>query len=199
MLDPAILPLIAGVNDMINRTDALKLMQEWTLNESLRKHMLCVETALRAYAEKFHEDPELWGITGLLHDFDYERYPEPPDHPLKGNAVLKELGYPEMMTTAILGHASYTNVPRETMLAKTLFACDELCGFIVACSLVKPDKKVASVEVTSVRKKMKDKGFARNVSRDDIINGAAEMGVDLDEHIAFVIAALRANAPSLGL
>jgi putative nucleotidyltransferase with HDIG domain len=183
----------------MNRTDALQVMHEWTLNESLRKHMLCVETAMRAYAVKYGKDEELWGITGLLHDFDYERYPEPPDHPLKGNEILRELGYPEEMRTAILGHASYTNVPRESLLAKTLFACDELCGFIVACSLVKPDKKVASVEVSSVRKKMKDKGFARNVSRDDIVNGAAELGIELDEHIGFVIGALRSNAEHLGL
>lgn len=183
----------------MNRTDALSLMNEWTAGESLRKHMLCVETALRAYAAKFGEDEELWGMTGLLHDFDYERYPDPPDHPLKGNKVLIDRGYPDEMLTAILGHASYTNVPRESLLAKTLFACDELCGFIVACSLVKPDKKVASVEVTSVKKKMKDKAFARNVSRDDIINGAKEMGIELDDHIAFVINALRSNADKLGL
>jgi predicted hydrolase (HD superfamily) len=183
----------------MNRTEALSLMLEWNSSESLRKHMLCVETALRAYAVSFGEDEELWGITGLLHDFDYERFPEPPDHPLKGNAVLKQLGYPEIMLNAILGHASYTNVPRETRLAKTLFACDELCGFIVACSLVKPDKKVASVEVSSVKKKMKDKAFARNVSREDIMNGAQEMQVDLDGHIAFVLSALKANADNLGL
>jgi len=174
-------------------------MYEWTLNESLRKHMLCVETALRAYAKKFNEDEELWEITGLLHDFDYEKFPNPPDHPLKGSAILKELGYPDEMRIAILGHASYTNTPRESRLAKVLFACDELCGFIVACSLVKPDKKVASVEVSSVKKKLKDKGFARNVSREDIINGANELGVNLDDHIQFVIDALKANTNNLGL
>ncbi|MFA5833053.1 MAG: HD domain-containing protein [Bacteroidota bacterium] len=184
---------------VFNRIDALLLMQEYTLNESLCKHMLCVETALRSYANKFNQDEELWGITGLLHDFDYERYPNPPDHPLKGSEILKNLGYPEDMRIAILGHASYTNVPRESILAKTLFACDELCGFIVACSLVKPDKKVASVEVSSVKKKLKDKGFARNVSRDDIINGAAELGVILDDHIQFVLDSLKANAAQLGL
>ena len=183
----------------MNRNDALTLMYEWTLNESLRKHMLCVETALRAYAKKFNEDEELWEITGLLHDFDYEKFPNPPDHPLKGSAILKELGYPDEMRIAILGHASYTNTPRESRLAKVLFACDELCGFIVACSLVKPDKKVASVEVSSVKKKLKDKGFARNVSREDIINGANELGVNLDDHIQFVIDALKANANNLGL
>jgi predicted hydrolase (HD superfamily) len=183
----------------MNRNEAYQLMTEWTHSESLRKHMLCVETAMRSYAQKYHEDEELWGITGLLHDFDYERYPDAPDHPLKGSAILLEKGYPEILRTAILGHAEYTNVPRESMLAKTLFACDELCGFIVACTLVKPDKKVASVEVSTVKKKMKDKGFARNVSREDIINGAAEIGVTLDEHVQFVIDSLRNNAESLGL
>ncbi len=183
----------------MDRNAAVTLMTEWTMNESLRKHMYCVETALRAYAVKYGEDEELWGITGLLHDFDYERFPEPPDHPLKGSEVLRSLGYPENLRTAILGHASYTNVPRETMLAKTLFACDELCGFIVACTLVKPDKKVSSVEVSTVRKKMKDKGFARNVSREDIISGAEEINTPLDEHIQFVIDALRRNSEQLGL
>ncbi len=183
----------------MNRNDALVLLQEWTKSESLRKHMLCVETALRAYANKLGQAEELWGVTGLLHDFDYERYPDAPDHPLKGNEVLKEKGYSEEMRTAILGHASYTNVARESLLAKALFACDELCGFIVACSLVKPDKKVSSVEVSSVKKKLKDKGFARNVSRDDIINGATEFGVNLDEHIPFVLDSLKNNAENLGL
>lgn len=184
---------------MKTRTEALQLMEEWTSNISLRKHMLCVETAMRAYAVKFSADEEQWGIAGLLHDFDYERYPEPPDHPLKGNEVLAAMGYDEEIRTAILGHADYTNVPRVSLMAKTLFACDELCGFIVACSLVKPDKKVASVEVWTVRKKMKDKGFARNVSRDDIINGAQQLGEDLDAHISFVIEALKRNADELGL
>ena len=183
----------------MNRSEAYQLMMEWTQSESLRKHMLCVETAMRSYARKYQEDEELWGITGLLHDFDYERYPDAPDHPLKGSEILREKGYPEILRTAILGHAEYTNVPRETLLAKTLFACDELCGFIVACSLVKPDKKVASVEVSTVKKKMKDKGFARNVSRDDIVNGAVELSVTLDDHIQFVIDSLRKNAENLGL
>ncbi len=161
--------------------------------------MLCVETAMRAYADKYSEDKELWGITGLLHDFDYERYPNPPDHPLKGNEVLKEKGYPEEMRNAILGHAEYTNVPRTTLLAKTLFAVDELCGFLVACSLVKPDKKIASVEVSSVKKKLKDKAFARGVNRDDILKGSEELGVNLDNHILFVLDALKQNASALGL
>lgn len=183
----------------MNRTDAISLMFEWTKNESLRKHMLCVETAMRSYAKKFNEDEELWGITGLLHDFDYEKYPNPPDHPIKGSEILKELKYPEEMRIAILGHASYTDTPRESLLSKTLFACDELCGFIVACSLVKPDKKVVSIEVSSVKKKLKDKGFARNVSREDINNGAIELGVNLDDHIQFVIGSLKANADNLGM
>ncbi len=183
----------------MNRNEALALMIEWTHNESLRKHMLCVEMAMRSYAKKFGQDEELWGITGLLHDFDYEKYPNPPDHPLKGSEILKSLGYPEEMLIAILGHASYTNTPRESLLAKTLFACDELCGFIVACSLVKPDKKVASVEVSSVKKKLKDKGFARNVSRDDITNSVSELDINLDEHIQFVIDSLKTNAANLGL
>lgn len=184
---------------ILNRDSALTLMQEYTKSESLRKHMLCVETAMRAYAKKFNQDEELWGITGLLHDFDYEKYPNPPDHPLKGSEILKELGYPDELRIAILGHASYTNVARESLLAKTLFACDELCGFLVACSLVKPDKKIASVEVSSVKKKLKDKGFARNVSREDILVGSSELGIEMDEHFQFVIHAMKENAEQLGL
>jgi predicted hydrolase (HD superfamily) len=184
---------------VLNRNTALSLMQEYTQSESLRKHMLCVETAMRSYAKKFNQDEELWGITGLLHDFEYEKYPNPPDHPLKGSEILKDLGYPDEMRIAILGHASYTNVARESLLAKTLFACDELCGFLVACSLVKPDKKIASVEVSSVKKKLKDKGFARNVSREDILNGCSELGIEIDEHFCFVIKAMSENAEQLGL
>ncbi len=199
MQHQTVLSLITCVKKRMNRNEAYQLMTEWTTSESLRKHMLCIETAMLAYARKYHEDETLWGITGLLHDFDYERYPDAPDHPMKGSEVLREKGYPEILITAILGHADYTNTPRETLLAKTLFACDELSGFIVACSLVKPDKKVSSVEVSTVRKKMKDKGFARNVSREDIINGAAEIGIPLDEHIQFVIDALRSDADRLGL
>lgn len=183
----------------MDRTSALELMHEWTQNESLRKHMLCVETAMRAYAKKFSLDEESWGIAGLLHDFDYEKFQAIPDHPLKGSEVLKEKGYSEEVRIAIIGHASLPEFPRESMMAKALFACDELCGFIVACSLVKPDKKVASVEVSSVKKKLKDKAFARNVSRDDITNGAAELGVNIDEHIQFVLDAMKANAANLGL
>jgi len=174
-------------------------MQQYTASESLRKHMFCVEAAMVAYAKKYNADPVLWGITGLLHDFDYEKYPNPPDHPLKGNEILRELGYPEELRTAILGHAEYTNVPRETLLAKALFACDELCGFLVACSLVKPDKKIAQVELHSVKKKIKDKAFARNVSREDITKGALELGVLLDDHIEFVLESLKLRSRELGL
>lgn len=183
----------------MNRESALALMHEYTQSESLRKHMLCVETAMRAYAKKYGEDEEVWGIAGLLHDFDYEKFQTIPDHPAKGSEILKEKGYAEEIRTAILGHAGLPEYPRTTSMAKALFACDELCGFLVACSLVKPDKKIASVEVSSVKKKLKDKAFARNVSRDDIINGAAELGVNLEEHIQFVIDAMKSNSDALGL
>ncbi len=182
----------------MTRTDALNLLQEYTKSEALLKHMYAVEAAMRAYARKFGEDEETWGIVGLLHDFDYEKYPNAPDHPLKGSEVLKEKGYPEEVRTAILGHATYTGVPRETQMAKTLYACDELCGFIVACSLIRPNK-ISDLEVSSVKKKLKDKGFARNVSREDIMQGTAELGVPLDEHIRFVIDAMKGIAPELGL
>jgi len=182
----------------MNRTDVLNLLKEYTKSDALLKHMYAVESAMRAYAKKYNEDVEKWGIVGLLHDFDYEMYPNPPDHPLKGSEILKEHGYPDDMRTAILGHASYTGVPRETPMAKTLFACDELCGFIMACSVVRPNK-IADLEVSSVKKKLKDKAFARNVNRDDIINGCAELGVPLDEHIRFVIDAMQTISPELGL
>lgn len=184
---------------MPTRDEALALLFECTKSDSLRKHAFAVDIALRAYARKFNQDEVEWGITGLLHDFDYEMYPTMPDHPLKGSEILKEKGYPEPMRTAILGHASYTNVPRETLLAKALFACDELSGFLTACALVKPNRKIAEVEVSSVKKKMKDKAFARAVRREDIIAGAEELGVPLDEHIQFVIDALKAEADTLGL
>ncbi|MGE5313374.1 MAG: HD domain-containing protein [Acidobacteriota bacterium] len=183
----------------MNREEALALLFEYTQSDSLRKHAFAVDIALRAYARKFNQDELEWGITGLLHDFDYEMYPTMPDHPLKGSEILKEKGYPEHIRTAILGHASYTNVPRETLLAKTLFACDELSGFLTACALVKPNRKIAEVEVSSVKKKMKDKAFARAVRREDIVAGAEELGVPLDEHIQFVIDALKGEADTLGL
>jgi putative nucleotidyltransferase with HDIG domain len=184
---------------MINRESAWNLLCEYTQSDSLRKHMLAVEACMRAYARKFGEDEEKWGITGLLHDFDYEKYPTPQEHPFVGNKILEERGYSEEMRRAILSHAEYSGVKRESRMEKTLFACDELAGFITATALVKPGKSLAEVEAKSVRKKMKDKAFARSVNRDDIMNGAVEMGVDLEEHIAFCIEAMKTIAPELGL
>ncbi|HLZ00218.1 MAG TPA: HDIG domain-containing protein [Candidatus Angelobacter sp.] len=184
---------------MINRASAWGLLCEYTQSESLRKHMLAVEACMRAYARKFGEDEEKWGLTGLLHDFDYEKYPTPQEHPFVGNKILEERGYPEEMRRAILSHADYSGVPRESRMEKTLFACDELAGFITATALVKPSKSLAEVDAKSIRKKMKDKAFARSVNRDDITSGAAEMGVDLDQHIAFCIEAMKAIANELGL
>jgi putative nucleotidyltransferase with HDIG domain len=179
-------------------------MHEFTVSESLRKHMLAVEGAMRAYARKFGEDEELWGTAGLIHDFDYERFPNnahspTEEHPAEGVRVLKSKGYPDAILQAILGHAHYTNTPRESLMAKTLFAVDELTGLITATALVRPSKSVHEVEARSVRKKMKDKAFARGVSRDDVINGATELGIDLDEHITFVIEAMQARSADLGL
>jgi putative nucleotidyltransferase with HDIG domain len=182
----------------MNRDDALELLKRHTKSDALLKHMYAVEAAMRAYARKFGEDELAWGITGLLHDFDYEMYPSAPDHPLKGSEILKEAGYPDAVREAILGHAPYTGVPRLTRMAKALYACDELCGFITACALVRPNR-IADLEASSVRKKLKDKGFARNVGREDIAAGTAELGVDLNEHIAFVIAAMKGISGDLGL
>lgn len=187
-----------------SREQALAIMQEYTASDSLRKHMLSVEAAMRAYAEKFGEDADRWGITGLVHDFDYEKFPNEShsateEHPAEGVRILRSHGFPEDILEAILGHATYSGVPRESKMAKTLFAVDELTGLITATALVRPSKSVMEVEAKSVRKKMKDKAFARGVSRDDVINGAADLGVDLDEHIAFVIQAMQGVAPSLGL
>ena len=184
---------------MMDRESAWKLLCEYTQSESLRKHMLAVEACMRAYAHKHGEDEEKWGITGLLHDFDYEKYPTPQEHPFAGNKVLEERGYPEEVRRAIMSHADYTGVKRESSMEKTLFACDELAGFITATALVKPGKSLAEVDARSIRKKMKDKAFARSVSRDDIINGATEMGVDLDQHITFCIEAMKKIAKELGL
>jgi putative nucleotidyltransferase with HDIG domain len=186
------------------RAEALALMHDFTASDSLRKHMLSVEAAMRAYAIKFGEDEERWGLAGLLHDFDYEKYPNashsPTDeHPAEGVRVLRSKGYPEDILQAILGHAHYSGVARETRMAKTLFAVDELTGLITATALVKPTKNIHEVEVRSVRKKMKDKAFARGVSREDVVNGATELGVDLDEHIAFVLAAMQTRSAELGL
>ena len=188
----------------MNRDEALALMQEHTQSASLRQHMLAVEAAMRAYAAKFGEDPEPWGIVGLLHDYDYEKYPNaehsPTEgHPAWGVAQLRARGVPEPLCRAILGHATYSGVPRDSQMAKTLFAVDELCGFLVACALVRPSKSFADLEVSSVKKKLKDKAFARGVNRDEVRQGAEELGVPLDDHIAFCIQALRPVEPSLGL
>lgn len=187
-----------------SRDEALSLMHEYTKSDSLRKHMLSVEAAMRAYAEKNGEDVERWGLAGLIHDFDYERFPNDAhspteEHPSEGVRILRERGWPEDILQAIMGHALYTNTPRVTPMAKTLFAVDELTGLITATALVRPSKSVHEVEARSVRKKMKDKAFARGVSREDVVNGAAELGVDLDEHIAFVIGAMQRSADALGL
>ncbi|HZE82081.1 MAG TPA: HD domain-containing protein [Candidatus Polarisedimenticolia bacterium] len=183
----------------IDRNQAWSLLCEYTQSESLRKHMLAVEACMRAYACKFGEDENKWGITGLLHDFDYEKYPTPAEHPFVGNKILEERGYPEDVRRAILSHADYSGVKRESKMEKTLYACDEVSGFITASALVKPNKSLAEVETKSVRKKMKDKAFARSVNRDDIVNGAADLGVDLEEHIAFCIEAMKGIAGELGL
>ena len=187
-----------------SRDAALALMHEYTASDSLRKHMYAVETAMRAYAEHYGEDADRWGLTGLLHDFDYERWPNAAhspteEHPAAGVRVLREAGYPDDVLEAILGHATYSGVPRVTRMAKALFAVDELTGLITATALVRPTKSVHEVDAKSVRKKMKDKAFARGVNRDDVVNGAADLGVDLDWHIQFVIDAMRARAESLGL
>jgi putative nucleotidyltransferase with HDIG domain len=182
----------------MNRSEAWDLLCEYTKNENLRKHALAVEACLRAYARKFGEDEEKWGAVGLIHDFDYEVHPNAPDHPLKGSEILEEKGVSEEIRRAVLGHADYTGVPRDTLMARTLFACDELAGFITACSLVRPDK-IVSLEAKSVRKRMKDKAFARSVSREDITKGAEELGIPLDEHITFCTQAMRTIAEQLGL
>jgi len=184
---------------MSDREQAWCLLTEFTQSESLRKHALAVEACMRAYARKLNGDEELWGVVGLLHDFDYEKYPSLDDHPYKGNEILKARGYSDEIRKAILSHAEYTDVTRDTPMEKALFACDELAGLITACALVKPSKSLAEVEAKSVRKKMKDKAFARSVNRDDIVNGALDLGVELEEHIAFCIHAMQAVAAQLGL
>ena len=194
----------------LNRERAWALLNEHTQSASLLKHALAVETCVRACGEREAQalgldDPsraallETYSATALLHDFDYEKHPSPEEHPFVGIAILTEQGWPEEIRTAILGHAEYSGVPRETHLAKALFACDELAGFLTACSLVKPSKSIHDVEVAGVKKKMKDKAFARGVNRDDIVKGAAELGIPLDDHIAFCIAAMQRNAEALGL
>ena len=188
----------------MRRDDALALMHDYTASDALRKHMYAVEIAMRAMAERYGADPEEWGIVGLVHDFDYERYPNAdhaPDreHPAEGVRILAERGLSAEGQQAILGHANYSGVPRTTPLARSLFAVDELSGFLVACALVRPSRSLADLEVSSVKKKLKDKAFARGVSREDVTTGAAELGVPLDELIGFVIAALRPHERTLGL
>jgi putative nucleotidyltransferase with HDIG domain len=183
----------------MDRVAAWDLLCEYTQTDGLRKHALAVETVMRHLARKHGEDEDVWGITGMLHDFDYERWPTAEGHPFEGNKILKERGYPDDVTTAIMGHADYTGVPRETLMAKTLFAVDELTGFVTAVALVRPNKSIFEVEPAAVRKKMKDKAFARQVNRDDITNGAEQLGVQLDAQITEVIEALRSNADVLGL
>lgn len=188
----------------MTRDDALALMHQYTASDALRKHMYAVEIAMRAMAERYGEDAESWGMVGLLHDFDYERYPNqehsPTEgHPAEGVRLLAERGFPEPMQRAILGHATYSGVPRDTLMARALFAVDELAGFLVACALVRPSRSLQDLEVSSVKKKLKDKAFARGVSREDVVRGAEELGVPLDEHIAFVLNALRPHEKTLGL
>ena len=183
----------------LSRDAAYQLMCEYTSNESLRRHMLAVEAAMWAYARKFGEDETKWAVVGLLHDFDYERWPDPPNHPLQGARILEERGYPADVIYAIKSHADYlTDCPRVSLLDKTLYACDELAGFVTACAMVRPERLVG-LQAKSVRKKLKTKGFAAAVNRDDIERGAADLGVDLDEHIQFVIEAMQPEADQLGL
>ena len=187
-----------------SRDDALALMHEYTQSDALRKHMYAVEAAMRAMARRAGEDEALWGLVGLLHDFDYERFPNEArspeaEHPSEGVRILEARGYPEPVRRAILGHASFTGVPRDTPMARALYGVDELCGFLIACALVRPGRSLADLEVSSVKKKLKDKAFARSVDRDEIRRGAEELGVPLDDHIRFVIEALRPVERDLGL
>jgi putative nucleotidyltransferase with HDIG domain len=188
-----------STDDLLTRERAWALLTEYTKSESLLKHALAVEAAVRGYARRFGEDENFWGITALLHDFDYERYPDLTNHPFRGSEILRAQGYPDTMIRAILSHGDHTGVPRESRLEHTLFACDELAGFITAACLVRPSKSVLDLEAASVKKRMKDKAFARGVKREDLIQGAAEMGLPLDEHIANVIGFLREQADALGL
>jgi putative nucleotidyltransferase with HDIG domain len=183
----------------MTRDQAWSIVCEFVQSESLRRHMLAVDACVTAYAGKYGENAEIWGVTALLHDFDWEIHPAAPDHPMKGEALLKERGVSDEIRRAILSHANYSGVPRESLLEKSLFACDELAGFLTACSYVKPGRSIFEVDVASAKKKLKDKAFARAVNREDIYNGAKELGVDLDEHIAFCIAAMKARATELGL
>jgi putative nucleotidyltransferase with HDIG domain len=184
---------------MRDRDFCHNLLKEYTKSDSLLKHAYAVETCVKAYAEKFGEDINYWGNVALLHDFDYERYPTAEEHPYKGSEILKEKGFDEEFRNTILSHADYTGISRDSLLAKTLYACDELAGFITAVTYVRPNKTIDEVEVKSVKKKMKDKAFARNVNRDDIIKGAEGLGIQLDEHISFCIEAMKQNKVFLGL
>lgn len=187
------------MENYLDRDYCLSLLKEYTQNESLLKHAFAVETCVRAYAKKFGEDENYWGNVALLHDFDYEKFPTAEEHPFKGAEILRDKKFPEDFIQSILSHADYTGVKRETLLQKTLFACDELAGFLTAVAYVRPSKSIDEVEVKSVKKKLKDKAFARAVSREDIIKGAEELGIDLDEHIAFCIEAMKQNKELLGL
>ena len=182
-----------------DRTACMSILTEYTKNESLLKHAYAVETCVRAYAKKYSEDEEFWGNVALLHDFDYEIYPTAEEHPFKGSQILKEKGFSEEFRNAILSHADYTNISRETLLQKVLFACDELAGFITAVTYVRPSKSIDEVEVNSVKKKIKDKAFAKNVSREDIIKGAELLNIPLEEHIQFCINAMKSEKQNLGL
>ncbi|GBD11430.1 hypothetical protein HRbin23_01095 [bacterium HR23] len=183
----------------MRRDDALAIINEFVKTDSLRKHLLSVEAAMRAYARKYGEDEEKWGIAGLLHDFDWEICPSPDQHPAYGAGILRQRGVPEDIVRAVLTHGDHTGIPRESRMEKALFAVDELCGFLIAVALVRPTKSLSEVTPQAVRRKMKDKAFARNVRREDILKGAEELGVDLDEHITFVVDALKPVASSLGL
>jgi putative nucleotidyltransferase with HDIG domain len=183
----------------MTRQDAWSLLTEFTKGDSLRKHARAVETSMRAYAARFGEDPERWGIAGMLHDFDYEMHPHAPHHPVKGAEILTARGVERDVVYAILAHADYSGMPRVSRLDKALYACDELTGFVHACALVRPGKVITGLEPASVKKKLKDKGFARTVNRDDVYRGATELGVDLDAHIAFVVQALEGVASEIGL
>jgi len=190
---------MSGTAPLPSRDQAWDLLCQYTEKEGLRKHALAVEAAMRYYARLWSEDEELWGLTGLLHDFDYERWPDEQNHPYRGVEILAAQGYPEIMRTAILGHAPYTGTPRETRLAKALYACDELAGFVTAVALIKPSRSLSDVELPSVKKRLKEKSFARGVHREDVYNGAGEIGLPLDEHIENVIKALQAAADRLGM
>ncbi len=201
-ITPEETPMKTGDNQekmAIDREAAWGLLTEFTQSESLRKHARAVEACMRAYARQFGEDEQTWGVVGLIHDFDYEKYPSLDDHPMRGSEILQQRGWPEEVRRAILSHADHTGVARQTRLEHALFACDELAGFITAVALVKPGKSLAEVDARSVRKKMKDKAFARSVNREDITKGAEELGVELEQHIAFCIDAMRGIAGELGL